>query len=59
MQEKTSEQQIDELIARIDNFMKNGGGRMNVSGGAGEAKETHTTCCCGEIADKACNTPVK
>lgn len=57
MQEK--EERIDELVARIDAFMEKGGGRMNVSGGEGEATENHCHCCCGESSDNACNTPVK
>ena len=59
MQEKTEAERIDELIARIDAFMANGGGRMNVTGGEGEAKEEFCTSCCGEFSDSACNTPVK
>ncbi len=59
MQEQSKEQRIDELIDRIDAFMQNGGGRMNVKGGSGELEETHCTTCCGENTDNACNTPAK
>ena len=59
MQEKNENERIDELVDRIDAFMNNGGGRMNVSGGEGEASETYCHSCCGESADNACNTPAK
>ena len=57
---ENNDKRIDELINRIDSFMSNGGGRMNVSGGDGEeVKEQHTSCCCGEFTDSPCCTPVK
>ena len=59
MQEQDKNQRVDELVERIDEFMKKGGGRMNVSGGEGEATETYCHSCCGENTDNACNTPVK
>ena len=39
--------------------MKNGGGRMRVTGGEGEAQETRCAACCGEGAADACNAPAK
>ena len=59
MQEKISDDRIDELIDRIDAFMANGGGRMNISGGDGDPSETHCTQCCGEFSDPDINAPVK
>lgn len=59
MQENITEERIDELINRIDSFMENGGGRMNVNGGDGEAMEIHCTSCCGEFSDPAVKTPAK
>lgn len=53
------EHQIDELVTRIDAFMKKGGGRMHVSGGEGEPTETHSVSCCGEGKEEACQTPAK
>ena len=53
------DQKIDELIDRIDSFMANGGGRMNVSGGDGEPSETHCHACCGESADGICHVPAQ
>ena len=50
---------IDALVERIDAFMKNGGGRMRVTGGEGEAQETRCAACCGEGAAEACNAPAK
>lgn len=40
MTEQEKQRQIDALVERIDAFMKNGGGRMRVTGGEGEAQET-------------------
>ncbi len=60
--QKANEQQIDidALVDRIDAFMENGGGHMNVKGGSGEIEEIHSnTCCCGENTDEACKTPVR
>ncbi len=57
MQEKSEQQRIDDLVEHIDAFMKNGGGRMNITGGEGEAHESFCTSCCGEFTDAACNTP--
>ena len=57
MQEKISDDRIDELIGRIDSFMENGGGRMNVAGGDGDPAETHCTSCCGEFCDPGINAP--
>ena len=34
MTEQEKQRQIDALVERIDAFMKNGGGRMRVTGGA-------------------------
>ena len=59
MQEKNSEDRIDDLISRIDEFMAEGGGRMKITGGDGDAKEYHCTACCGEDTDPVINTPVK
>ena len=59
MPEQDKNQQIDELVSRIDAFMTKGGGRMNVTGGEGEATESYCHSCCGESADNACNMPVK
>ena len=59
MQNKNEQQiDIDALVNRIDAFMENGGGHMNVKGGAGEIEEIHSTTCCGENTDTACKTPV-
>ncbi len=57
--EKQEEERIDELIDRIDAFMANGGGHMNVTGGEGEATVKRCATCCGEFSDSACNTPAK
>ncbi len=57
MPEKTEQERIDELVAKIDAFMTKGGGRMNVKGGEGSAQETRCTSCCGEFADDTFNTP--
>lgn len=57
MPEKTEQERIDELVAKIDAFMVNGGGRMNVKGGEGDAQETLCTSCCGEFADDTLKTP--
>ena len=35
MTEQEKQRQIDALVERIDAFMKNGGGRMRVTGGEG------------------------
>lgn len=56
-EDKNLEQRIDELVGRIDSFMENGGGRMNISGGKGEPTETHCHVCCGEQGDKCPLTP--
>ena len=45
MTEQEKQRQIDALVERIDAFMKNGGGRMRVTGGEGAAE--------------ACNAPAK
>ena len=53
---------VEELMAKIDAFMANGGGHMNVRGGecgSAEIVETRCTTCCGQDQDPACNTPVK
>ena len=55
MTEQEKQRQIDALVERIDAFMKNGGGRMRVTGGEGEAQDA----CCGEGAAEACNAPAK
>ena len=36
MTEQEKQRQIDALVERIDAFMKNGGGRMRVTGSAGD-----------------------
>lgn len=59
MQKQNAQARIDELVKRIDTFMANGGGRMNVRGGEGRITETHVTACCGECADDVCNTPAR
>ena len=59
MTEQEKQRQIDALVERIDAFMKNGGGRMRVTGGEGEAQETRCAACCGEGAAEACNAPAK
>ena len=59
MQEKNSEERIDDLIDRIDEFMAEGGGHMRITGGEGDAAEYHCTSCCGEDTDPIVNTPVK
>ena len=53
MTEQEKQRQIDALVERIDAFMKNGGGRMRVTGGEGEAQETRCAACCGEGAAEA------
>ena len=48
---------IDELIDRLDSFMSNGGGHMNIknTGEGTIVTETHCSTCCGESADKPCH----
>lgn len=49
---------IDDIIDRIDRFMSNGGGHMNITGGEGTAvTEIRCTTCCGESADPPCHAP--
>ena len=57
MTEQEKQRQIDALVERIDAFMKNGGGRMRVTGGEGEVR--CAGACCGEGAAEACNAPAK
>ncbi len=61
MQEKKEAERIDELIDRIDAFMANGGGHMNVKvkGEEGEVAVERCATCCGEFSDSVCNTPAK
>ena len=58
MTEQEKQRQIDALVERIDAFMKNGGGRMRVTGGEGEAQETAAPPA-AEGAAEACNAPAK
>lgn len=61
MQENKDAERIDELIDRIDAFMANGGGHMNVKVKSedGEVAIERCATCCGEFSDSACNTPAK
>lgn len=57
--ETDKEKQIDDLVNRIDLFMSQGGGRMNVTGGHGTPDEFSCVSCCGEDFDPPVKTPAK
>lgn len=52
-------EKIDDLVARIDKFMQDGGGRMTVKGEGDEVCEVKANCSeCGEGCENmACQTP--
>lgn len=59
MTEQEKQRQIERWWSASTALLKNGGGRMRVTGGEGEAQETRCAACCGEGAAEACNAPAK